>query len=205
MYGGEERLKKENLKGDRRMSSTFKLFAICIIFLLVTALVTPAIMFLRLYELQEQDTKQDLETEILILESENAQLREMLSILRGEQGELRQKVEQWLEQWEVLTMEASAYAPLDNQSGICNDGNSFSTATGTVPGEGTFAVNPELIPYFSKMFIMGDGWVEHGQALDTGAAMRGPDLELPRVDIFKRTHSEAMKFGRQRVWAVIER
>ena len=90
-------------------------------------------------------------------------------------------------------------------SGVCNDGNPFSTATGTVPGKGTFAVNPELIPYYSKMFILGDSWIEQGQALDTGAAMREPDLELPRVDIFKRTYSEAMRFGRQRVWAVIEK
>ena len=142
---------------------------------------------------------------VKLLEAENAHLRETLSILQGRQGELRQRIEDWLEQWEALEMEASAYAPFDNQSGVCNDGNPFSTATGTVPGEGTFAVNPELIPYYSKMFILGDGWVEQGQALDTGAAMREPDLELPRVDIFKRTYSEAMQFGRQRVMAVVER
>ena len=158
------------------MSNTLKVFAICIIVLLVIVLVTPAIMYMRLYELQAIEKKQDLEIEILILETENAELREKLTILRGErdklQGELTRKIEQWLQQWDILEIDASAYAPYDNVSGACNDGTPNSTATGTVPTEGTFAVNPELIPYYSRMILIGDGWIEQGQALDTGGYLR---------------------------------
>ena len=28
-------------------------------------------------------------------------------------------------------------------------------------------MNPRVIPYRSDMLVIGDGWFEHGQALDT--------------------------------------
>lgn len=153
-----------------------KIFLVIMAVVIIMLFVSPAILFLQLINAQEQDTKRQLETEILILETENAQLREMLSIMQGErdklQGELTRKIEQWLQQWDILEIDASAYAPYDNVSGACNDGTPNSTATGTVPTEGTFAVNPELIPYYSRMILIGDGWIEQGQALDTGGYLR---------------------------------
>lgn len=94
------------------------------------------------------------------------------------------------EVWNMAPFKITAYAPYDNVSGICNDGNPNSTATGTVPSEGTFAVNPEIIPYFSDMVILYDnGEIEVGQALDTGGALRKTGVYT--VDVFRRTHLEA--------------
>ena len=78
-----------------------KIFLVIMAVVIIMLFVSPAILFLQLINAQEQDTKRQLETEILILETENAQLREMLSIMQGErdklQGELTRKIEQWLQ------------------------------------------------------------------------------------------------------------
>ena len=100
------------------------------------------------------------------------------------------------EGWKVVGVIATAYAPLDNKSGICADDNPNVTATGTKPSRGTIAVNPDLIPYNSKMIIMGDSWIMEGIALDTGGRMR---QEVYWVDIFHDTYEDAIKFGKQQV------
>jgi len=87
------------------------------------------------------------------------------------------------EGWKVVGVIATAYSPLDNRSGICADSNPNITATGTKPSRGTIAVNPDLIPYNSKMIIMGDSWIMEGIALDTGGRMR---QEVYWVDISMR-------------------
>ena len=100
------------------------------------------------------------------------------------------------EGWKVVGVIATAYSPLDNRSGICADSNPNITATGTKPSRGTIAVNPDLIPYNSKMIIMGDSWIMEGIALDTGGRMR---QEVYWIDIFHEDYISAMKFGVQEV------
>ena len=100
------------------------------------------------------------------------------------------------EGWKVVGVIATAYAPLDNKSGTCADGNPNVTATGNKPSRGTIAVNPDLIPYYSEMIIVGDGWAIKGTALDTGGKMR---QEVYWVDIFHDTYEDAIKFGKQQV------
>ena len=100
------------------------------------------------------------------------------------------------EGWKVVGVIATAYAPLDNKSGMCADSNPNITATGTKPGIGTIAVNPDLIPYKSKMVIIGDSWIMEGIALDTGGRMR---QEVYWIDIFHEDYISAMKFGVQEV------
>ena len=101
----------------------------------------------------------------------------------------------------ITTQEAivTAYAPHDNVSGICNDGDPNSTATGTYPEIGTLAVDPNEIPYETNVYILGYGW---GVAEDTGYLLRA-DEENVRVDVYKETHAEAMKFGRQELRIII--
>ena len=55
------------------------------------------------------------------------------------------------EKYSVDTFQVTAYSPYDNVSGIENDGNPNTTATGTRPRPGTIAVDPEVIPYGSKI------------------------------------------------------
>lgn len=91
-----------------------------------------------------------------------------------------------------ITLEArvTAYAPFDNQSGICTDSDPTSTATGKTPGRLYAAVDPDKLPYGTLINIPGYGIVE---IQDTGGALKGTD-EL-RIDVYMDTHSEALKWG----------
>lgn len=93
--------------------------------------------------------------------------------------------------------EVTAYAPHDNISGMCNDGNPNSTATGTYPTAGrTIAVDPNVIEYGTVVYIEGIG---ERVAEDCGGMIRQNCIDL-MVD----TYDEAMRFGRQKlkVWIV---
>lgn len=85
---------------------------------------------------------------------------------------------------EVLTMEASAYLPGDG------DGRGI-TATGMVARRGVVAVDPNVIPLGTRLYIPGYGMAI---AADTGGAIRGH-----RIDLLMDSYGEAMEFGRQSV------
>lgn len=87
-------------------------------------------------------------------------------------------------------MEATAYTLHEGSGSGC-------TATGTVPEEGrTVAVDPEAIPYGSKLIINGQpGYI----AEDTGELIKGN-----RIDIYMEDISQALSWGRQTVEVVIE-
>ncbi|WP_298705222.1 3D domain-containing protein [uncultured Veillonella sp.] len=85
---------------------------------------------------------------------------------------------------EVLTMEASAYLPTDG------DGRGI-TATGMVARRGVVAVDPDVIPLGTRLYIPGYGMAI---AADTGGAISGH-----RIDLLMDSYSEAMEFGRQSI------
>lgn len=85
---------------------------------------------------------------------------------------------------EVLTMEASAYLPGDS------DGRGI-TATGMVARRGVVAVDPNVIPLGTRLYIPGYGMAI---AADTGGAIRGH-----RIDLLMDSYGEAMEFGRQSI------
>ena len=80
-----------------------------------------------------------------------------------------------------LKMEATAYIPSDG-------GGSGITATGMVAQHGVIAVDPNVIPLGSRVFIPGYGMAV---AADTGGAIRGN-----RIDLCMNTYREAINFGR---------
>ncbi len=126
------------------------------------------------------------------------QLRYQLFNLQMEQQELVEKLSEFLGKWNVAVMEVTSYSPYDNRSGICNDGNPNTTATGTRPGPGTIAVNPEVISYGSRVYVQGYG---PGIAADTGGAIRArEDL----IDVFHWTYDEAMAWGRRKAVVIWE-
>ena len=87
----------------------------------------------------------------------------------------------------------SAYCPYDDKNGLSSNGNPNSTATGTKPRPGTFAVDPRVIPYGSKIVVIyNDGSLEYGTAEDCGGAIKGN-----RLDVFRWTYEEAIKFGKR--------
>lgn len=72
------------------------------------------------------------------------------------------------------------------------------TSTGTVAKYGTVAVNPNIIPYGTKMYIVStDGFVYgYATASDTGGALRqGTAL----VDLYMNSTQECYNFGRRTV------
>ena len=84
----------------------------------------------------------------------------------------------------VADMEASAYHPSDG------DGNGI-TATGTMAAHGTVAVDPDVIPLGSTVFIPDYGTAV---AADTGGAIVGN-----RIDLCMETMEECYRFGRKNV------
>ena len=116
--------------------------------------------------------------------------------LQNEVNELRAHIEtlrRVTEKYSVDTFLVTAYSPYDNVSGMCNDGNPNTTSTGTKPRPGTIAVDPNVIPYGSKIIIIyEDGTVEHGIAEDCGGLIKGN-----KIDVFRQTYEEAVKHGRR--------
>ncbi len=72
------------------------------------------------------------------------------------------------------------------------------TATGTVPKVGTVAVNPDIIPFGSKLFITSDDGYVYGYAIaeDTGGDLLNNAI---LVDLYMDTYEACRSFGRQTV------
>lgn len=71
------------------------------------------------------------------------------------------------------------------------------TASGTQARVGAVAVDPEVIPLGTKLYIEyadGSGGYGYATAEDTGSAIKGY-----RVDLFFNTYQECINFGRKRV------
>ena len=81
-------------------------------------------------------------------------------------------------------MEATAYTPADG------DGQGI-TATGMIARPGVVAVDPNVIPLGSRLYIPGYGMAI---AADTGGAIRGN-----RIELLMDSYDAAMNFGRQSV------
>lgn len=85
---------------------------------------------------------------------------------------------------DVRYMEASAYLPTDGSAeGL--------TATGIAAGHGIVAVDPDVIPLGTRVYVPGYGV---GLAADTGGAIIGD-----KIDLCMESASEAWRFGRRTV------
>ena len=84
----------------------------------------------------------------------------------------------------AYTMHASAYLPSDG-------GGSGITATGIPARHGVVAVDPNVIPLGSRLFIPGYG---EAIAADTGGAIVGN-----KIDLCMESYDEAIQFGRRNV------
>ncbi len=139
--------------------------------------------------LQHMDLKNELE--------KNRELLQKAEKRWEDESLLLEKMQQWLETWQVNYYETTAYAPFDApQSGLCHDGDPSITAIGTRLGPGTIAVDPRDIPFGTPLWVEGYGW---GKALDTGAAMRKQEKLL---DLYFHTRAEALSWGRKKVLVV---
>lgn len=88
----------------------------------------------------------------------------------------------------VGVFEATAYMTMPPYTGT-------TTATGTTVHMGTVAVDPTVIPYGTKMFIVScDGKFIYGEGT---AEDCGPAIKNDRVDLFYFTFDECAQFGRR--------
>jgi len=85
------------------------------------------------------------------------------------------------------TMIATAYSP----HAIETDGNPWVTATGLRSGVGVVAVDPNVIPLGSLLYVKGYGYAVAG---DTGGAIKG-DI----IDVFFYSTDDALQWGRRAV------
>lgn len=81
---------------------------------------------------------------------------------------------------EAKYMQASAYTY-----------TGFRTATGLTPSVGMVAVDPNVIPMGSRLYIEGYGYA---RAADTGGAIKGNT-----VDLFMESYSQCINWGRRSV------
>lgn len=132
-----------------------------------------------------------IEEQETIIAEQNYEL-EKLQLQLKEQAELSiQTLEQG---WKVAPFTITAYAPHDNVSGICAEGNPNITATGKPSGPEIVAVNPKIVPYGSDVLIIyNNGTIEVGEAGDTGGALRKPGVM--KIDVYRETYREASSFG----------
>lgn len=102
--------------------------------------------------------------------------------LGGNSGQERQVAARGvsLEGRRVMEMTATAYTHTGNP-----------TASGVMPYVGGVAVDPQVIPLGTELFVEGYGY---GRAVDTGGLIKGN-----RIDVFLDTTKECYDWGRRKV------
>lgn len=145
-----------------------------------------------------QASIKSLERDIAALKVELKKVQENKGRLEDEIDILKRRMNK-LEQYEIFKFEATGYSPYDDRTGLNHDGCYTVTATGTQPRPGVVAVNPEIIPYGTKLYVQDYGWAI---AEDTGGAMRN---RTNLIDLYFDTHEEACIWGRRKVWIVVKK
>ncbi len=67
-----------------------------------------------------------------------------------------------------------------------------------LPEDGTIAADTKYYPFGTRMYIPGYGW---GVVEDRGGAIKGID----RIDLYFDSHSDALQWGRRKVYVTIEK
>jgi len=92
----------------------------------------------------------------------------------------------------TLTMVATAYDPGPASTGKSPGHPAYGiTATGMRATYGVVAVDPRVIPFYTRLYIPGYGYAI---AADTGG-----DIQGNRIDLFYPTYAEAIQWGRRTV------
>ena len=129
------------------------------------------------------------------------ELHSLIMDLRQSNSQLEYAVEELAKSENKTSIPAivTSYAPFDNISGICNNGDPYNTSTGKMPGRLYAAADSERLPYGTRLYIPGYGIVI---IQDTGGALI-KDKNNIRIDVFHETYKEAMEWGEQPLEVII--
>lgn len=157
----------------------------------IAAVIIALALIITIVNIESQVTHREsiIDEQLRIIKQQNYDMDKLIEELEHIKNELIK--------WEIIDLEVTAYAPHDNKSGMCADDNPNVTATGTMPQQGTVAVNPKVIPYGTRLYIPGYGI---GIAEDTGAAIR---TRKDLIDIYMDTHKQAAAWGRQQLRVLV--
>lgn len=149
---------------------------------------------------QLRETMSTANSEVNTLQTELNRSMPGMEEMRGERDRLLVRVDEMrdsvtnimegnlseAEGWAVRRFRLTGYAPFDNKSGMCHDGDPTTTASGSYPKAGrTIAVDPKVIPLGTQVWVEGHGW---RVAEDTGGLIKGD-----RIDIMVDTYEEALE------------
>ena len=140
------------------------------------------LLFIRIFYCQRLTEIQELKSEISVLNERLA-----LGILP-----------KWnLQNFVILDMEATGYAPLDPSAkkGMCYSGDRTKTASGATVVPNLTVATGKHIPFGTWLWIEGLGWriVED----------RGGKIGKEHIDICFKTQKEALAWGRKKVRVVV--
>ena len=136
----------------------------------------------------------ELNRKNIVISDSVDRLNEITDELRYYQILAEAKVDMVNSDWSVEEFKLTGYAPLDPGAieGMCYSGDPSVTRTGAPSTPGlTIAVDPEVIPLGSPVWIEGLGW---RLAHDTGGAVKGD-----HIDVMYATRGEALSSNRKAV------
>jgi len=147
-----------------------------------------------------------LQQEILTLEAENAELRGKVAELKEQQAEIGDRMESWLDEWDVREAEITGYAPLDARAipGMCYSGDPRVTSSGAKTTPGITAAAPENVPFGTRVYIPSRGEMRVVQ--DRGGRVGYTEDGVMQLDLCVETREEALDMiERQKVVAVAKK
>ena len=71
------------------------------------------------------------------------------------------------------------------------------TSDGTRAKKGVIAADISIFPYGTRMYVPGYGW---GVVHDRGSAIKGH-----HIDVFIKSHKDALKWGKKKLWITVIR
>jgi len=167
-------------------------------FILAIVILLAVTLWLSAEEARIKDEADRLRQELRQLEAENELLRQGIDHLERKREDVLQRLEEWLDEWQVELWEATAYAPLDPAAvdgwDYCCDPDITASGAQVEIGR-TIAAGPS-VPFGTLVWIEGHGLYE---VQDRGGAI-GPG----QLDIAVQTRAEALRFGRQQVKVIYQ-
>lgn len=155
------------------------------------------------HEKQHSDEISAVSVEINRIKEHQKELESVVDLAEEYQAIILQlqkdnrKLQETLERFDIDIFEATAYTHVKTYGVADINGTGFGiTASGKKVREGFVAVDPDVIPLGSKVWVDGHGWQE---AADTGGAIKGN-----RIDIFMDDRNAAVEFGRKQKVIVYE-